>query len=295
MSDLPDDERPRGLRSRFKTAMLLIATLGLCLAVTSVMFLPLVFPKDLSRAAAPRTDAGPPADAARKREISVQYRLPFFLAPDVSATAKQTVLIVCPIDAKEERANFGSGFLFRDGMVITAAHVVDRRSSEPPISVYCGGKRAEGKTVAFDDLRDVAVIKTDDCAASAIPFDTRKLDLDDELHESGFVKDDARTATKRYYGMTSPIPQAMLRPEAIEGGGTESLILAQRLRKMLKLGIPRYQALAGAAIPGQSGSPVFTDTGAIVGMIVTRDARHNRTYMVPAISIAQVLHDNGLD
>ncbi|HTK05380.1 MAG TPA: trypsin-like peptidase domain-containing protein, partial [Candidatus Eisenbacteria bacterium] len=212
--------------------------------------------------------------------------------PPLRAVAAQTVTVRAEAPGGNGQT-FGSGFLIADGVVVSAAHVVPAATDGAtfPVRVFCGEREVIAGVTVYDALRDVMVIEAPECRADTLVFDDRRLGVDDTLHVAGFMfLTDAGPLAYRFHRFTSAIPTAVLRPSELRA---DPDILA-RVREMRRQRVDRYRALSGAAIPGNSGSPVFDDRGRIVGMLVIRDVLHDRSYMVPASTILWVLRANGI-
>lgn len=287
MDDSPEDDVPAGLRSRTRTVILSILVVMATIAMMGILLIPLMTPNP---GPVPQrlVDGGEPAEP-EENALTVSYRMPFGLGSGIRRIAGQTVAIQCPVEG-ENASTYGTGFLIAPDLVVSAAHVVSAKKTGSPVKAYCGGAPVDGRVVALDDLRDVMIIRTDGCSAEVVAFDTRRLHVNDPLHVAGFNFSGMSASAARYYSMTSPIPDASF--------GTRDAIgdpdVSQRVIDMEKARVPRFRAIAGAAVPGNSGSPVFTDEGKIVGMLVIRDPRHNRSFYVPARTIQRVLSDAGI-
>jgi S1-C subfamily serine protease len=290
MDDTPEDDVPAGLRSRPRTVVISILAVLATIALMALIIVPLFLTP--TPPPAPReTDGSAPTAAAQEKGLDVSYRLPIGLGGGIRRTAGQTVALQCPVDG-EDAHTYGTGFLVAPDIIVSAAHVASAKRSGAAVKAYCGGPTAaDGIVIALDELRDVMVIRTTGCPADAVAFDTRKLEVNDPLHVAGFNFSGPSASAARYYSMTSPIPAASF--------GTRDAIgdpdVSQRVIDMEKAHVPRFRAIAGAAVPGNSGSPVFTDEGKIVGMLVIRDPRHNRSYFVPARTLVRVLSGAGIN
>lgn len=290
-TDGPDDaqvdEMIRKLRpSRVRTALSVIAVVAVI--VGAIAFIAVSAITNVPSYVTGPPDAGAEPDADDSPLIITDLDPEVRTNPRVSTVAEQTVIISA--DAPNGGTFHGTGFILTDGLVISAAHIVSGASAEStfPVHVRCGGKVVGGGIIAYDALRDVMAVFAPGCEGEDLVLDQRWLSVDEGLHVAGFMFGPG--LINRYHRHTSPIPTAVLRETDLPIEPS----LAERLRGMRRARIPRFRAITGEAYPGNSGSPVFDDDGRIVGMLVVRDERHARGYMVPAVTIIDVLRTNGL-
>lgn len=229
--------------------------------------------------------------AAESRTIEVFDGIPNedYPAP-VQAAARQTV----PVCAKFRNGEkgFGTGFLIRPGVAVTAGHILDAHGFEnvESVTVYCDGRNNVGAVLAFDRVRDAAVIAVD-CDAGTLPLDRRRLGAQDKLFVTGFTYRDQLTAVDRYLRPTWPKSRLVLRDRP--GLGDEDV--NRRVRQMAKRKMPRLQAIDAELVPGNSGSAVIRPDGSVVGMVVIFDRILGASFMVPAVSLQHVLDEAGVE
>jgi S1-C subfamily serine protease len=137
----------------------------------------------------------------------------------------------------------GSGFVFAPDRVMTNAHVV-AGVDEPTIEI--GGNAVAGRVVYYDPDVDVAVIAVESGEATVLSFD---LDVEPKQGVAilGFPEDgpyDVQTARVR--------SEQRLRSPNIYGDGAV-------IRDVL--------SLRGKVRPGNSGGPVVSSAGDVVGMV----------------------------
>ena len=161
--------------------------------------------------------------------------------PDV-VNAEQSVLKVRSTNSCG-RGVEGSGFLFADDRVMTNAHVV--AGVDRP-EVVVGDSVVSGRVVHYDPELDVAVIAFDDGDLPTLAFD-RTAQAKDGVAILGYPQDgpyDVRAARIRSV--------QRLRSPDIYGGGSV-------LREVF--------SLRGLVRPGNSGGPIVSSGGDVVGMV----------------------------
>lgn len=145
------------------------------------------------------------------------------------------------------RSSTGSGFVVAPDRVITNAHVV--AGVDTPIVELPGGAAREGRIVYFDPIDDLAVIAVDDLSAVALPL--------------------AATAAAGTSGVIQGYPLGG--PFTMTGAGVLSVgtvPVADIYDAQLS---PReIYSLQSAVRPGNSGGPLLTEDGAVVGVVFAR-------------------------
>ncbi|MBI4457962.1 trypsin-like peptidase domain-containing protein [Candidatus Uhrbacteria bacterium] len=234
-------------------------------------------------------DLGPlqvaaPEPAKPRVEIGLAGKFLEDLPAPIKAGAAQTVVI-------NKR---GTGFVLQDDVVITAAHVVDYNEGGPALVNFSDDDERPGLIVRSPILHDTAIILVKCKADKALTLDERRLKADDQLRIAGFdfaIKDGVGYIM-RYVRGASAIPDGHM-TGAVSPMSTSLIALEDELRRHYK--IPRLRALAPMVHPGNSGSPIFTLDGTVVGMAVIYQGTHGRTFMVPAKTIRAVLEDVGIE
>lgn len=144
---------------------------------------------------------------------------------------------------KENLSSSGTGFAVScDGHIVTNAHVVEGATS---IQVRIGDKMTEAKVIATDAQNDLAILKV---IAETIPLrisDTTTPKLGDEVTVGGFPNPDIQgTSLKLTRGVISGM-------------------------KGMQDDIRHFQ-IDAAVQPGNSGGPLMSATGEVVGVVNAR-------------------------
>ncbi len=165
---------------------------------------------------------------------------------------------------KCDRGIEGSGFLYADGRVMTNAHVV-AGVRKPDVQI--GDESYPGKVVYYNPDLDVAVVAVDEQAGTSLTFD-RAAEPNDGVAILGFPEDgpfDIQTARIR--------AQQTLRSPDIYGEGSV-------LREVF--------SLRGLVRPGNSGGPVLSSGGDVVGMVFAASVTDTETgYALTAEQVAE--------
>lgn len=211
-----------------------------------------------------------------------------YIPPDLEGDARTVSEGVVAISfVVEDGVAFGTGFVVKDGVIATAAHVVEDKG-EAPIIVFCNERKVEATIIISMPERDVALLAAD-CTGPLLKYYLGELDVDLMLIVSGYNFDSDITSTgimtsgTQFHHTASPIPTAELTTDKFPDGndmGTKTIV-----RQMEDAGSPPLLAITGSIDRGNSGSPVFTYTGVVIGMAVIFDSAHNRTFIIPAESI----------
>lgn len=178
-------------------------------------------------------------------QLDIQDPLLTLVKPASVITEKSTAFEASVI-VKTDRGH-GSGFaITNDGYVITNYHVVAGRQSGVPAAVKVitsNGEELQGTVVRFNKFRDLALVKV----------------------EKSFEKAFACSNTKSYKTMQSVFTIGA--PKSVELGQSISTGVISNERKnnnnhLLQLGMP--------VNAGNSGGPLFDDSGALHGVIVAK-------------------------
>ena len=182
--------------------------------------------------------------------------------PDVVRAEQSVVKIQSVNDCG--RGIEGSGFLFASDRVMTNAHVV-AGVDQPTLEI--GGNAVEGTVVYYDPDVDVAVIAVESGEIAALPFDV-EVEPKEGVAILGFPEDgpyDVQTGRIR--------SEQRLRSPNIYGDGAV-------IRDVL--------SLRGSVRPGNSGGPVVSSGGDVVGVVFAASLTDSDTgYALTAEQVAQ--------
>lgn len=182
--------------------------------------------------------------------------------PDVVRAEQSVVKIQSVNDCG--RGIEGSGFLYAPDRVMTNAHVV-AGVKRPTIEI--GGSAVAGRVVYYDPDVDVAVIAVESGQLATLPFE-RVVEPKDAVAILGFPEDgpyDVQPGRVR--------SQQRLRSPNIYGDGAV-------IRDVL--------SLRGVVRPGNSGGPVVTSAGDVVGVVFAASLTDSETgYALTAEQVAQ--------
>lgn len=148
----------------------------------------------------------------------------------------------------------GSGFVADNGLVITNAHVV-AGITNPHVIDANGDHRAI--PIWFDPNLDLAILQVDGLAGSPLPIDTKEVP-----------------------------PQTQAAALGYPGGGDFTASSATVLETFTATGRNIYDqgktdrqvyALASTIIPGNSGGPVITANGSVIGVVFAQSTTYKNT------------------
>ncbi len=287
-----DDEVESFVRSLRPTRMRSIATL-VAIAATSVGSITATVSHHLSRVNGGRpTGQQPPMPAQRmaprdRSAITPQKTTADRRKVSTSAVARQAVAIRTGTHDEDGYYDVGSGFLIADGFLVSAAHIfTDIPGSEnAPVHVLCDDVERNGTVTVIDPIRDVVAISAPECHAGTLTFHNAEITASEGLHVSGYDFSRIDGLTAWFRNDTSMIPGVRIDPssDGVEGA------LQKQLIGMKREHVVPFVAIAGAFAQGNSGSAVYDDGDRVVGMLVVIDPRFNRSYIVTAGTIMDVL------
>lgn len=203
-----------------------------------------------------------------------------FTATGAANTVQRVAAIVSPsvvgiialVD--EEPSSFGTGFVLRDGIIITNAHVV-KDATEVKILFHDGSLRpVKLADISADDISDIAVIETD-------TKQLRPLTI----------------APSRALDVGTPVI-AIGNPMGFRLGNTVTTGILSGTDRRLGSGYPSLQVDA-AVNPGNSGGPLVNSSGEVIGLINSKmvdTSVEGLSFAIPSsvfIDIADLLIKDG--
>ena len=167
------------------------------------------------------------------------------LMPDVAA---DVVGAVVKIEGRAcDQVQQGSGFVIRDDLVVTNAHVVAGERATAVLAL--DGRRLDATVVGFDPDRDLAIVRAQGLGISPLPRAKGRVD------SSGAVIGYPR-------GGPQEVSPARIAEEII-AKGTNVYRTATTRRDVF--------VLAAELAPGDSGGPLFDELGRVVGIAFAVD------------------------
>ena len=158
-------------------------------------------------------------------------------------------------DASCGRGQEGSGFVVAAGRVVTNAHVVAGVSA-PSVQVQGVGRRYPAQVVEFDHKRDVAVLRVPSLPAPAL----------------GLGSDLSRGASAAVAGFPNDGPyrvDAARVRQVLEARGADIYGSTDTVR--------RVYSLYATVQPGNSGGPLLSPSGDVVGVVFAKSLDDKRT------------------
>lgn len=164
----------------------------------------------------------------------------------------------------------GTGWVYRDGLVVTNAHVV---AGAEDVSVQIGGvgRPYDAQIVAFDPGRDIAVLRAPDLGVPALP-----------LGERAAVGQDSVVVGYPENG-----------PYTISPSRVRDVMQARGLDIYHRDTVTReIYSLRGIVRPGNSGGPLLDSDGDVIGLVFGRSESDDETgYALTLDEISPVLED----
>jgi serine protease Do len=220
-------------------------------------------------AAAPATEAAPPAAAGPVAPVSLSARKVYEQA------RSQLVQIRTVLKGRASQTSVGSGFFVaKDGLIITNFHVVSEAALKPErhdlVYVTADGREAPLQILQLDVLHDLALLKAVDAAGHS--FDALPFRSDTEPLAQG----------ERIYSLGNPLDVGF----AVVQGTYNGLVRRSFYPQIF---------FGGALSAGMSGGPALDEQGHVIGINVARRVDGEQvSFLVPA-SFAMALLASGKD
>ncbi|WP_166970085.1 MarP family serine protease [Brevibacterium atlanticum] len=187
---------------------------------------------------------------------------------DVGRSVEDSVVKITTTATSCPTGSEGSGFVYRDGLVATNAHVV-AGSSDLAVQVGGKGRPYRAEVVEFDAEADVAVLRVPDLEAPALDFGSG-LGAGDDSVVVGFPANGPYT-----------ISPTRVR-EKINARGLDIYDENSVVREVY--------SVRGIVREGNSGGPLIDAQGRVVGMVFARSATDDETgYALTRAEIADEL------
>ena len=166
----------------------------------------------------------------------------------------------------------GSGFVVAPERVLTNAHVV-AGVTDPLVEVHIGGDALKASVVSFDINQDVAVLAVPGLGSSPLGVATDLAKTGDDAVVAGFPNGGP------FHAVSARIrAQLNLHAQDIYGSGD-----VQR----------SVYSLRGSVKPGDSGGPLLTPQGLVLGMVFGADAQNDTGYALTNESISGAIASAG--
>lgn len=174
---------------------------------------------------------------------------------DVGRSVEESVVKITTTATTCSTGSEGSGFVYRDGLVATNAHVI-AGSSDLAVQVGGKGRPYPAEVVEFDPQADVAVLRVPELDAPALDFGNA-LGSGDNSVVAGFPQNGPYT-----------ISPSRVR-EKIDARGLDIYDSGSVIREVY--------AVRGIVREGNSGGPLLDANGDVVGMVFARSATDGET------------------
>ena len=170
------------------------------------------------------------------------------------------------------RGQEGSGVVVGFERVVTNAHVV-AGVKKPKVQVAGKGKRYSAKVVAFDPRRDLAVLSVPDLPSKPLPLGG-EVDRGDDAVVAGFPNDGPFVASAARV-------RSVLRASGEDIYGREGAVR-------------EVYSLNASIEPGNSGGPVLTPAGEVVGVVFAKSLDDANTGYALTLTEARPVIQKGM-
>ena len=198
------------------------------------------------------------------------------VGPEVTAAVRRDAASVVRIAGNAPvcgMTQYGTGFVVAPQRVLTNAHVV-AGVSWPTVQVGGSGPRLSARVVLFDPAVDVAILDVPDLAAPPLHLSTAVPPAGTGAEAAGYPENGSFTLSPAV--VTSTI---------------DAVTAAQRTRGASSQ--PVYQ-LSAVVEPGNSGGPLITPTGQVIGVVFARSAQDPSVgYALTAAQVVFAVTDAG--
>jgi S1-C subfamily serine protease len=200
-------------------------------------------------------------------------------APDASIaqsaavrTARRSIVKITGEAPSCGRGQEGSGVVVAFERVVTNAHVV-AGVKKPKVQVAGTGKRYSAKVVAFDARRDLAVLAVPDLPSKPLPLGG-EMERGDDAVVAGFPNDGPFVASAARV-------RSVLRASGEDIYGRPGAIR-------------EVYSLNAAIEPGNSGGPVMTTAGEVIGVVFAKSLDDPNTGYALTLSEARPVIQKGI-
>jgi S1-C subfamily serine protease len=160
-------------------------------------------------------------------------------AREIAKQAFPSVVLVVMQDTSGQPTSQGSGFVVRDGQVVTNHHVIAGAVSGFVRLVDKSSKYEISGTVAIDDAHDLAVLAVPGLVAPSLPLgDSNKIAVGDEVYAIG-------------------------NPQGLEGTFSQGIVSGIR-----RADSDTLLQMTAPISPGSSGGPILNGSGEVIGIAV---------------------------
>lgn len=182
-------------------------------------------------------------------------------ARQIAQEAFPSVVLIATLDTHSQPVSLGSGFVLKNGLIVTNHHVISGASSGYTKLVGRSMKYEIGGIAGADVAHDLVILSVNRLTAPALPIgDSEQVATGDEVYAVG-------------------------NPEGLEGTFSQGIVSAVR-----QLGQDKMLQITAPISPGSSGGPILNSTGRIIGVAVaTFTGGQNLNLAIPASYLIALL------